>query len=128
MMQKLMLQDLTGPKENILDETFDRVAGILDDSEIEGLIQIRILKDGGRSFRHLDLSQKPCQVVKRKASQPDLEFITTEATWRKLADGSLSPIDAVHKGKMRFRGNLDLVKALLAKLVGAESEIEIPCF
>jgi putative sterol carrier protein len=45
-----------------------------------------------------------------------MEVVTSEATWRRLANGSYSPVQAFLDGALRVRGDVALGKRVLRHL------------
>ncbi len=43
-----------------------------------------------------------------KAPRPDIEVVTSEQTWRNIAEGTLAPMAAMIAGQLRFRGDVAL--------------------
>lgn len=50
------------------------------------------------------------------ADAPDLEVLLTEDTWRQIAGGRLSPLEAFGRGRLRVRGPIRTAHALVARL------------
>jgi len=57
------------------------------------------------------------------APNPDLEVITTEATWLQIADAELSPVEAFGQGRMRIRGNARMGVQILKVLCPQDVEL-----
>ena len=48
--------------------------------------------------------------------RPDIEVITSEQTWRNIAEGTLSPMSAMIAGQLRFRGDVALARHVVQLL------------
>lgn len=55
------------------------------------------------------------------SAQPDIEIITDEPTWRRIAEGSLSPLAAMTGGTLRFRGDVVLASRVVHELRRADA-------
>ena len=59
-----------------------------------------------------------------KADQPDFEIVTSEQTWRGIAQGEVSPLDAMARGQLRFRGDVVLASRVVRELRHAAAKSE----
>jgi hypothetical protein len=59
-----------------------------------------------------------------KTDQPDFEIITSEQTWRGIAEGEVAPLDAMAHGELRFRGNVVLASRVVHELRRAAAKSE----
>jgi SCP-2 sterol transfer family protein len=48
--------------------------------------------------------------------KPDIEVVTSEKTWRRIAEGTISPMSAMIAGQLRFRGNVVLASHVVQEL------------
>ena len=55
-------------------------------------------------------------VEAEKAGQSDIEIITSEETWRRIAEGAISPMLAMIAGQLRFRGDVVLARDVVQEL------------
>jgi putative sterol carrier protein len=118
---------LTGPQEQDLADTFQQMAAQLSDSGESAQVQFRILDGDERRYYCLSLDRYGCKASSDRAEEPALEVVTRSETWRQIAAGSLSPLDAFIQGKMRIRGDVELGKRLLRQLAGSEGQVDICC-
>jgi putative sterol carrier protein len=51
-------------------------------------------------------------------SAPDLEIITSEGTWHRIASGQLEPMAAFIAGELRFRGEVAVANRVVRQLRG----------
>jgi putative sterol carrier protein len=51
-------------------------------------------------------------------SAPDLEIITSEGTWHRIASGQLEPMAAFIAGELRFRGDVAVANRVVRQLRG----------
>jgi len=110
------LRRLVEPGQPSPDSVFETLCKSLQDSGEHARVQFQIVGGEQRRFWRLELADKFCKVVNGPTERPDLEIITRAENMQKMADGSLSPIEAFARGKMRIRGNLELAKRLFKKL------------
>ncbi len=57
-------------------------------------------------------------------SAPDLEIITSERTWRRIAAGELAPMAAFIAGDLRFRGDVTVADRVVRHLRGTSARPE----
>ena len=111
MTQYATLRDFVQDRAKSSDElepTLKRVAEALGDSGERGLVQVRILGGHGPSHFHFKVTPKRCTVQTEEGEKPALELIAREKTVWSVLDGSLSPLEAFLRGKMRIRGDAAL--------------------
>ncbi len=72
--------------------------------------------DAVRSWT-LDAGPKGGKVTARASSkQPDVELILEAETWRLIAEGRMSLLEAFGKGRMRVRGDIDAARRFAGRL------------
>jgi hypothetical protein len=73
-------------------------------------------------------SEKPVHLrtdgVAAEAAAPDLEIITSEQTWRRIAAGELAPMAAFIAGDLRFRGDVGVANRVVRRLRGESARAE----
>ena len=120
------LRDLTGPEEQDLGQTIERMAELLKSSGETGRVQFRFIdKEPGRDWC-LELRGRQGAARAERLDGPNLEVITRAKTWWGIAKGTLSPLDALLQGKLRIRGDAELGKRLLRHLAAAPGRTD-PC-
>lgn len=119
------LRKLTEPTERDIDRTFGRMAELLRESGESGRVHFRIVDAQARLSWSLDLNREVCHARAEAIEHPDLEVVTRRETWWQMAEGSLSPLDAIFQGKLAVRGDVELGKRLLKKLASSEGEVDI---
>jgi hypothetical protein len=113
------LPRLTEPgKEGDLGRTFERLGEIAGGSEVRARVHFRILEDDGETTRSWSLELGPAghSVTPEPVHRPDLEVLVTEEAWRRLAEGTVSPLEAFGLGGMRVRGNVRVARRLVRLL------------
>lgn len=114
-------QDRAKRSGDELEHTLERVAKALADSGEEGLVQVRMVGEQGPRHFHFKLTPKRCALQMEAAEKPTLELITRRETAWSVLDGSLSPLEAFLRGKMRIRGDAALGRRLLRQLASSPS-------
>lgn len=104
----------------------EQVANALAGSGEKGYVQLRIVSRPEPFYACLDLSPKQCTMRFEKVEKPNLELITSDDTAWRILEGSLSPLEAFLRGKMRIRGDAVLGKRLLQIIASSpEAEFDI---
>jgi putative sterol carrier protein len=113
-MSYVKLQKLTEPLRPELATTFHRVAEILSKTQNGKPLQLQ--------FSILDkeaeeptpwsvvITKEGPKVEQKAAERPDVELITAAETWWEIAEGKLSPLEALVTGRLRVRGHLERAK------------------
>jgi putative sterol carrier protein len=110
------LPRLMGADSRELDTTFDRLSQVVGNSEEPLAIRIRIV-DGERDRSWLLYADSAgCRVTAEPEQAPDLEAIMSSETWVLIASGTLSPLEAFSRGRMRARGDLRTARRLVRQL------------
>jgi SCP-2 sterol transfer family len=111
------LPRLTEPGEDDLGRTFERLGEIVGGSKLRARVHFRVVEGEGKSERarswSLELGPDACSVSAERTHRPDLEVLVTEATWRRLAEGAISPLEALGQGGLRVRGSVRLARQLV---------------
>lgn len=114
------LRKLTEPTESDVGKTFQRMAELLKESGEAARVQFRILNGEEQLSWAVELEPKVARVRAEAVEHPNLEVITSSQTWWQIADGAMSPVDAIFQGKLRIRGDVELAKRLLNALATSE--------
>jgi hypothetical protein len=103
---------LTDSAEDDLGRTVDRLGELVGGSDVRG----RVHFGGAVRSWSLELGPDACKVSAHRTHRPDLEVLVAEETWRRLADGTLSPLEAFGRGDMRVRGDIALASRFVRLL------------
>jgi putative sterol carrier protein len=60
----------------------------------------------GSATKRLYVDREGFRVTEDAEESLDVEVLANEETWRKIAEGDLSPMAALLAGQLRFRGNV----------------------
>jgi len=119
------LRPLTEARAEDLDQTFQRLAGLLGDTGKTATVRCTILVgDAPRHFT-LELRDRECRVHGQSMPKPDLEIVTQEKTWWEIAEGRLSPLEAFGQGRLRILGDTALGSQLLRRAGDREGAVSI---
>jgi putative sterol carrier protein len=119
------LKKLLEPEDSDLEAGFQRLAELLQASGETADVQFDIA-EGRRTHRwHVALREKSATVGEEAARRPDVRLIVGDKTWRQIAAGQLSPLDAFLSGQLRFRGDVETATRLFKKVAG-RGVTEIP--
>lgn len=115
------LPSLLRPRESDLGRSFEQLGKRARNPGIHAWVQFDVLEDdeGGKSVVRswsLKLDEETCEVHAGPTGRPDLQVLIHEALWWKLADGSLTPLQAFGQGGMRLRGDVSVARSLLRSL------------
>src|SRR5260221_4603107 len=119
------LRNLMEQREEDLGGTFHGMAGLLGKPKEPGLVQFHLLDNGKHLYWCLELDQNESRVRAEQVDHPKFELITQVATWRQIAEGSLSPLEAFLQGEMRVRGDVEFGRRLLKQLALSEDKLDL---
>jgi hypothetical protein len=103
------------PIEVILKNALQQLSGMKE----KATIQLRVLPVGnahGRAVYSIALTPGGAFLHKEIFGKPTLVVITTSEAFQSMADGSYSPVQAYHDGKLDLLGNVDLAMQVVAHL------------
>lgn len=106
--------------ERDLEPSFERFGQAVGRAKVTGRVVFRVAGADKRVRAwSLELTPGSYKLSAVAVHRPDLEVLVGERTWRQLAEGAISPLDAFATGEMRVLGNIRLA-AQLAELAGHE--------
>jgi putative sterol carrier protein len=114
-------------KKNDLGHTFQRMAEFLGGTEERGWVQFRIRNGEERRYWCLELGPEGAKAHSKRTTSPDFEVVTPAGTWWQIAEGSISPLEALGQGKMRIRGDVRLGRLILRRLASQEGSLVDMC-
>jgi putative sterol carrier protein len=82
-------------------------------------IQLRVLPVGnahGKAVYSIGLTPSGAFLHKHNAIKPTLVVIMTSEAFHGMAEGSYSPVQAYHDGKLELHGNVDLARNIVTHL------------
>jgi hypothetical protein len=105
--------------EDILTRALKQLSGI----QAKATVQLRVLPVGNAHKKTVHtIAVTPGGVFLHKEEPgkkpltPTLVVITTSEAFHSMADGSYSPVEAYHDGKMELLGDADLARQIIAHL------------
>lgn len=119
------LRPLAGRKRGDLGAMFQSLAERLQATQERGCIRFSILGKAGQTQWSLTLDAQGCRAHQEPVERPDLEIVTQEDTWLRIAEGKLSPLVAFARGRLRVRGDEALGQRLLRPLAADGGKTEI---
>jgi len=101
------------------------MAAILQKTPERGRIHLRLVCDRPSDAWTVEIGAKAPKVSEGASGKPDVEILTREETWLRIADGALSPLEAFVTGHLRVRGDAEMAKRIVGHLACGEGEIDI---
>jgi SCP-2 sterol transfer family len=95
--------------------TFVRLGELIGSSE-KASLSFRIADDVNTQTWALEIGPDGCAVTPQPTMRPDVEVLLEPETWRRIADGSVSPLEAFGIGKMRVRGDIQIALRVFRQL------------
>jgi hypothetical protein len=112
------LPALAEPTVEDLDVTFDRLAELIGMTPTPMAVRVQLGEGEHADVRSwvLDAGPSGCRVTSEATRPPDAEAILDAETWRLIASGGMSPLEAFARGRMRVRGSLQTARRLARQL------------
>jgi hypothetical protein len=109
--------------EDILHRAADHLRGLAEKATIQ-LRLIRVGETGGRGAYSMQLTPAGAFLQTEGATKPALVVITTAETFRHIAEGAYSPVQAYLDGKLHLHGDVDLGRRVIRHLAGSGTEVQ----
>ena len=123
------IRKLTDPKKRDviaqLDGAANRIADILKGTDLQGRVQFKVGIGEKKHHWFLELG-KQIAIGREPHDKPDVEILARAGTLLKIAEGKISPIEALGTGRMRIRGDLELAERFYKRLVADKGRTH-PC-
>jgi putative sterol carrier protein len=103
-----------------LGATFERLSELIGASKETTTLNFRIADDAGSHLWSVTTEPGGCSVTTELTRAPDLEVIVDAETWSQIANGSVSPLEALGRGKMRVRGDVSRARRIVRRLRRSE--------
>jgi len=121
------LRPLLQPHEQDAADGLRKLAAALAGFDARVRLHVQLLD--GDAVEHWSIeggAGKPA-AQRRTPKQADMRVVLRRATWLEIAQGRLSPFDALFLGRMRFGGDTDLGKRLARHLSDPSVAFVPPC-
>lgn len=111
------LPRLSQPDGVDLDRTFTTLASVVGARQEALSVRFHITDgDAARSWS-VDAGPEGGRVTAGEPAQPPgVELILDAETWQLIAEGTLSPLEAFGRGRMRVRGDIDVYRRFASRL------------
>jgi putative sterol carrier protein len=120
-----VLKNLAPVERPTVRGTLQGLGELLASSGLQLTFQLQLHDASDASHYVLALDGMGAKVSTASTPRPDLELITTQATWMAIAAGKLAPIAAFLGGRMRVRGNATLAQQLLKLAAGSDGRTQL---
>ena len=117
---------LEGDEEDV-EKSFSRIATALSSLPSPVSVDVRLLDGESVDVWALEASQSASQARRAEPDEPDIRVVLKQETWVSIAQGRLSPYDALFDGKLRVGGDLDLAKRVVEHLSDRSVPYVPPC-
>ena len=105
--------------------TFDAMASLLSGFGRTARIQFRLEGDEPTRTFVVKITKTGASVGQQPVAKPTLEIVSKHATWREIAAGTLSPLEAFATRRMRILGSTQLGVRVLDHLRGSGSRTNL---
>jgi hypothetical protein len=123
------IRKLTDPKKGDVIEQFEgaakRITDILDGTDLRGRVQFKVGIGEKKHYWSLELGKK-IGIGRERYDKPDVEILARATTLQKIAEGKISPIEALGTGLMRILGDLELAERFYKRLAADKGRTH-PC-
>ena len=94
-----------------IDEIMQRLPAVFDPTRAQGLkanVQFDFTSDGGKKYL-VNIAETGCTVEEGEIANPDATVIASQATYQAVAEGRLNVATAFMTGKLKVKGNMQLL-------------------
>jgi putative sterol carrier protein len=113
-------------EEDSVDQSFQRMGDLATQLQEPVSVAFRITTGEEKSYCVL-AGPEGMQVTDEAQEAPEVEVILDADTWKRMASGSISPLEAFGIGKMRVRGDINAAWRFARGLQVAGSEHDGSC-
>lgn len=115
-------------QEQDVDDGLRKLSAALDDFDMPVRLHVEVL-DGSEVQRWNIEGGRGRSSVDRGAaeSKADIRVVVRRETWLRIAQGTLSPFDALFAGRLRVGGDTELAKRLVQHLSDPDVPYVPPC-
>ena len=127
------LRNLTVEANEPIERIVKRAAKQLHRLGDTGILQLRLIQPRGETDQKacFSISLSPAGAVlleevgmsRRSTDRPTLAILTTTDSFRRIAEGSYSPVQAYLDGRLHLHGNVDLGKRIVLYLARAGGSV-----
>jgi hypothetical protein len=121
------LRPLLQAHEQELGEGLRKLAVALDGLGARVRLHVQLVDGEGVEHWSIEGGKGKAVTQQRTPKQSDLRVVMRRATWLAIAQGRLSPFDALFAGQMRFGGNSELGKRVVRHLSDPSVPFVPPC-
>ena len=109
------------------EESFQKMAQALKDYEAPVRIHIRLLNDEQVEHWEVEGGSARAAARRKEPKKADVVVILRRETWVEIAQGRLSPFDALFSGNMRVGGDIEEAKRIAQHLSDPAVPFVAPC-
>jgi putative sterol carrier protein len=94
-----------------IDEIMQRLPMVFDAGRAQGVranVQFDFTSDGGKKYV-VRIADGKCTTDEGEVANPDATLISSQSTYQAVADGRLNAATAFMTGKLKVKGNLQLL-------------------
>ena len=110
--------------EDILHLAAEQMAGLTEKATIQ-LRLIRVDEAAAKSIYSIQLTPGGCFLQTENFTKPTLVVLTTAKTFRQIAEGSYSPVQAYLDGRLHLQGDVGLGKRVILHLAGSGANVNV---
>jgi hypothetical protein len=112
------------PIEDILHRAAEQMGGLAEKATIQ-LRLIRVDETATKSVYSIQLTPAGGFLQTESFTKPTLVVITTSRTFRQMAEGSYSPVQAYVDGRLHLQGDVGLGKRVILHLAGSGTDVNV---
>jgi hypothetical protein len=123
----IMLRRLANKPGEPIEEILRRAADQLGSLNDTGTAELRLVGTKGAditSIYSVKIMPGVATVTAKGSAEATLIVVTTAETFRRMVEGSYSPVQAYADGRLRFQGNVELGKQVIRHLAVSDAQLE----
>ncbi|MFX1345429.1 MAG: SCP2 sterol-binding domain-containing protein [Promethearchaeota archaeon] len=112
----LKFPNLLEKDEKDFDNSLKILANYLASTSQSGCLKITIIEGEDQKSNYIIFSKANYQITKKSEKKANLELTLKLENWWKIAQGKISPLELIVRGKMAIRGDLHFGSTVLKEI------------
>jgi len=121
------LKPLVAEREHDVEASLTKLARSLGSYEKAARLHIRLIDGDKTEHWEVAAGSRKSSAHRRKPKTANVHIVLRKDTWMEIAQGRLSPFDALFGGKLRIGGDVELAKRLARHLSDPSVPFVSPC-
>jgi predicted lipid carrier protein YhbT len=110
-----------------VENSLSALAKALGSYEGRARLHLQLIDGNQISHWEIEAGRRKAAVSRRKPKSADVHVVLRQETWLEIAQGRLSPFEALFGGRLRIGGDVELGKRIVKHLTDPSVPFVLPC-